>query len=399
MRPFYRLMQQRIDRISRLVRDQIIGVRVIRAFVRDRGERERFEKASEELFDVSLGAGRTMAYLFPTMMLTVNLSTVAVIWFGGHRIDNGGLQVGALAAFIGYLLQILTAVMVSSLLFVMVPRSEVCAGRIREVLDAEPGTPPPSEPVTPLAPVGELTFDDVEFRYPGAEEPVLRGINLTARVGQITAIVGGTGSGKTTLLSLIPRLFDVTGGSVRIGGVDVRELDPAALSGLVAMVPQQPYLFAGTIASNLRYGRPEATETEIWQALETAQAADFVRELPERLDAPIAQGGSTVSGGQRQRLTIARAILHRPRILLFDDSFSALDYATAAALNSALAQETQDRIVFVVAQRINLIRDADQIVVLDGGRIVATGTHTELIETCETYQEIARSQLTETEVL
>jgi ATP-binding cassette, subfamily B, multidrug efflux pump len=400
MRPLYRLMQARIDRINRMVRDQIIGVRVIRAFVREDTERERFTTASTDLLDVSLAAGKMVALLIPVMGLILNIAIVAVVWFGAHRVADGSLQIGALAAFIGYLSQILVAVMLASLMFVMLPRAEVCADRISAVLDTDSSVAAPAEPARlQAAEIGDVALANAEFRYPGAEEPVLRGLDLVARAGQTTAVVGSTGSGKTTLLSVIDRLFDVTAGQVRIGGTDLRDIDPAQLPELIALVPQQAYLFSGTVASNLRYGRLDATDEELWHALEVAQAADFVRELRDGLGAPVAQGGTNISGGQRQRLTIARAVLSRARICLFDDSFSALDYTTAAALKQALATELAGRIVIVVSQRISTIRDAQQIVVLDNGRVAASGTHAELMQSSQTYREIALSQLTEQEVM
>jgi ATP-binding cassette subfamily B multidrug efflux pump len=397
MRPLFRLMQTRIDGINRVLREQISGVRVIRAFVRDGQERERFAAANSDLFDVSLGVGRLIALMFPSVMLVLNLSSIAVLWFGGHRVADGGMQIGALTAFLSYLLQILMSVMMATFVFMMVPRAEVCAERIMEVLDTDPDLPRPASPVTAVGTHGRLELRAAEFRYPGAEKPVLSDISLDARPGEITAIIGGTGSGKTALLSLIPRLMDVTGGAVLIDGVDVRELDPALLSDLIGLVPQKPYLFSGTVATNLRYGNQEATDEELWHALETAQARDFVAEMPGGLAAPIAQGGTNVSGGQRQRLAIARALVHQPEIYLFDDSFSALDYATDARLRAALAAETAEATVVIVAQRVATIRNADRIVVLEAGRIVATGTHAELMRTDETYREIVLSQLTEQE--
>ena len=397
MRPLFRLMQTRIDVINRVLREQITGVRVIRAFVRDPQERDRFAAANTELFDVSLGVGRLIALMFPSVMLILNVSSIAVLWFGGHRVASGSMQIGALTAFLSYLLQILMSVMMATFVFMMVPRAEVCAERIMEVLDTEPDLLPPASPVTELDRHGHLELRAAEFRYPGAEHPVLSDITLEARPGEVTAVIGGTGSGKTALLNLIPRLVDVTGGAVLIDGVDVRELSPALLSDLIGLVPQKPYLFSGTVATNLRYGNQEASDEDLWHALEIAQGRDFVEQMPGGLDAPIAQGGTNVSGGQRQRLAIARALVHRPEIYLFDDSFSALDYATDARLRAALTAETAQATVVIVAQRVATIRHADRIIVLDAGRIVATGPHDELMSTDETYREIVLSQLTEQE--
>ncbi|MFD7236226.1 ABC transporter ATP-binding protein [Streptomyces syringium] len=397
MRPLFRGMQDRIDTVNRVLREQITGIRVIRAFVRDTHERKRFARANTDLMDVSVRAGRLMSLMFPSTMLVVNLSSVAVLWFGGHRIDDGHMEIGALTAFLSYLMQILMAVMMATFMFMMVPRAEVCAERIQEVLATESSVVPPAEPVTELRRAGHLELRGVEFRFPGAEEPVLKDVSLTARPGETTAVIGSTGSGKSTLLGLIPRLFDATDGSVLLDGVDVRDLDPALMAESVGLVPQKPYLFSGTIASNLRYGRPDASDEELWQALETAQAREFVERMELGLAAPIAQGGSNVSGGQRQRLAIARALVRRPGIYLFDDSFSALDYATDARLRAALAQETGDATVVIVAQRVSTIRDADRILVLDEGRVVGSGTHTELMASNDTYREIVLSQLTEEE--
>jgi ATP-binding cassette subfamily B multidrug efflux pump len=397
LRPLFHVMQTRMDNINSVLREQITGVRVIRAFVRDGHERERFARSNTDLFEVSTSVGRLMALMFPTVMLVMNCSSVAVLWFGGARIDHGDMRIGALTAFLSYLLQILMSVMMATFMFMMVPRAEVCAERIQEVLETDSSVVPPAAPVAGSGAHGHLELRDVEFRYPGAEEPVLRGIGLVAGPGEITAVIGSTGSGKTTLLNLVPRLFDATGGTVLVDGVDVRELAPSALSEAVGLVPQKPYLFSGTVASNLRYGKPDATDDELWHALEIAQARDFVEEMPEGLDAPIAQGGTNVSGGQRQRLAIARVLVRRPEIYLFDDSFSALDYATDAALRAALARETSAATVVIVAQRVSTIRHADRIIVLDEGRIVGTGTHRELMDDNETYREIVLSQLTEQE--
>jgi ATP-binding cassette subfamily B multidrug efflux pump len=397
LRPLFRGMQERIDTVNRILREQITGIRVIRAFVRDTHERQRFETANDDLMAVSLRTGRLMSMMFPTVMLVVNASSVAVLWFGGHRIDSGGMQVGALTAFLSYLMQILMSVMMATFMFMMIPRAEVCAERIQEVLDTETSVVPPVTPISSVNRHGQLELRGVEFRYPGAEEPVLKDIDLIALPGETTAIIGSTGSGKSTLLGLVPRLFDATAGSVLVDGEDVRELDPVTMAELISLVPQKPYLFSGTVASNLRYGKPDATDEELWRALEIAQARDFVEGMPEGLDAPIAQGGGNVSGGQRQRLAIARALVRRPEIYLFDDSFSALDYATDARLRAALARETRDATVVIVAQRVSTIRDADRIVVLDEGRVVGTGTHAELMDGNETYREIVLSQLTEQE--
>ncbi|WP_327291248.1 ABC transporter ATP-binding protein [Streptomyces sp. NBC_01198] len=397
LRPLFRTMQKRVDTVNRVLREQITGIRVIRAFVKDDYEKQRFGKANDEVTEVSLATGRLLALMFPTVMAIVNISSVAVLWFGAHRIDSGGMQIGALTAFLSYLMQILMSVMMATFMFMMVPRAEVCAERIEEVLNTASSVVPPRAPITTLRRHGELELFNVDFAYPGAEAAVLRGVDLMARPGETTAVIGSTGSGKSTLLGLIPRLYDATGGRVLVDGEDVAELDPALLARTVGLVPQKPYLFSGTVASNLRYGKPDATDDELWHALEVAQARDFVERLEGGLDAPIAQGGSNVSGGQRQRLAIARALVRRPEIYLFDDSFSALDYATDAALRRALAAETAQATVVIVAQRVSTIREADRIVVLDEGRVVGTGTHAELMAGNETYREIVLSQLTEQE--
>ncbi|MFF3320378.1 ABC transporter ATP-binding protein [Streptomyces sp. NPDC003035] len=397
MRPLFRTMQERLDTVNRVLREQITGNRVIRAFVKDDYERERFKGANTELTDVSMATGRLMALMFPTVMTVVNISSIAVVWFGAHRIDSGGMEIGALTAFLAYLMQIVMAVMMATFMFMMVPRAEVCAERIEEVLSTGSSVVPPAEPVTELERRGHLEVRSADFRYPGAEESVLRDVELVARPGETTAIIGSTGSGKSTLLGLVPRLFDVTGGEVLVDGVDVRKLDPRLMARTVGLVPQKPYLFSGTVATNLRYGKPDATDEELWHALEVAQAADFVRKLENGLNAPIAQGGTNVSGGQRQRLAIARTLVQRPEIYLFDDSFSALDYRTDALLREALKEETADSTVVIVAQRVSTIRDADRIVVLDEGRVVGAGRHHELMAGNETYREIVLSQLTEAE--
>jgi ATP-binding cassette subfamily B multidrug efflux pump len=397
MRPLFRQMQERLDNINRVLREQISGVRVVRAFVREPQERQRFATASTSLFDVSLGAGKLMALMFPSVMLVLNLSTTAVVWFGGHLIADGSMQIGSLTAFITYLAQILMSVMMATFMFMLVPRAEVSADRIMEVLTTEPALHAAAVPLPAGPEPGRVELRGVEFRYPGAEAPVLQDINLIAQPGQTTAIIGGTGSGKTTLVNLIARLIDVTAGSLLIGGVDVRELDPAALSAAIGLIPQKPYLFSGTIATNLRYGNQAATDEDLWKALEIAQAKDFVSQMPDGLNSRIAQGGTNVSGGQRQRLAIARALVHQPDIYLFDDSFSALDYSTDARLRAALAAEVTGATMIIVAQRVSTIRHADQILVLEAGRVVAAGTHDHLMNTSETYREIVLSQLTEQE--
>ncbi|MEU4268214.1 ABC transporter ATP-binding protein [Streptomyces sp. NPDC026092] len=397
MRPLFRTMQERLDTVNRVLREQITGNRVIRAFVKDGYERDRFKVSNTELTDVSMATGRLMALMFPTVMTVVNVSSVAVVWFGAHRIASGGMEIGALTAFLAYLMQIVMSVMMATFMFMMVPRAEVCAERIEEVLSTESSVVPPAEPVRELGRRGHLEVRSADFRYPGAEESVLRDVELVARPGETTAIIGSTGSGKSTLLGLVPRLFDVTGGEVLVDGVDVRKLAPELMARTVGLVPQKPYLFSGTVATNLRYGKPDASDEELWHALEVAQAADFVKKLENGLNAPIAQGGTNVSGGQRQRLAIARTLVQRPEIYLFDDSFSALDYQTDALLREALKAETSDSTVVIVAQRVSTIRDADRIVVLDEGRVVGTGRHHELMAGNETYREIVLSQLTEAE--
>ncbi|HEY2644531.1 MAG TPA: ABC transporter ATP-binding protein [Galbitalea sp.] len=391
--PLFRKMQVRIDLVNRVLREQLYGVRVIRAFVRENVEVERFEGANAAVTDTALRASRMFALVFPAVMLIANITSIGVIWFGAFRIDDGSMQIGALFAFLTYIMQILMSVVMVSFMAILVPRAAVSADRISEVLATPSSVIAPEAPVTQLHGVGTIDFRDVSFSYPGAESPVLRNLNFSARRGLTTAIIGSTGSGKTTLISLIPRLFDVTGGTAFVDGVDVRELDPELLWSRIGIVPQKPYLFFGTVASNLRYGNPDATDEELWAALEIAQARDFVEEMPEKLEAPIAQGGTNVSGGQRQRLAIARALVKKPEIYIFDDSFSALDTATDARLRRALAEKVSDATMIVVAQRVSTIIDADQILVLEHGEIVGTGTHDELLENNETYAEIVNSQL------
>jgi ATP-binding cassette subfamily B protein len=393
MVPLFRRMQTRIDIVNRVLREQITGIRVVRAFVREPFERQRFAAANADLTDTALRVGRLMAFMFPTVLLVLNVSSVAVLWFGAHRIQDGEMQIGSLTAFLSYLMQILMSIMMATFMLVLVPRAAVSAERLTEVLDTDSSVIPPADPVTELAVHATLELRGVSFRYPGAEDPVLRDISFRTGPGQTTAIIGSTGSGKSTLVSLIPRLIDATDGTVLVDGVDVRQLDPGLLHSLIGLAPQTAYLFTGTVASNLRYGRADATDEELWEALRAAQADDFVEALAEQLDAPVVQGGTNFSGGQRQRLAIARAIVHRPEIYLFDDSFSALDLATDARLRAALRPITRDAAVVIVAQRISTIVDADQILVIDDGAVMGLGTHDELLATCPTYAEIVESQL------
>jgi ATP-binding cassette subfamily B protein len=392
--PLYDLMQTCVDRINLVLREQITGVQVVRAFVRDTHESERFKGTNTELFGLSVGVGRLIALMFPIVLLLINMFSIALVWFGAGRIDSGDVQVGALNAFISYAGYILMSITLAIMMFLAKPRADVSARRILEVLDTETTVRPPMLPSAPGVTAGHLDVRGAEVRHPGAEEPVLRGIDLIARPGEVVAIVGSIGSGKSTLLNLVLRQFDATEGSVLVNGVDVRELDPSVLSQTVGFVPQQPYLFSGTVATNLRYGNLNASDDDLWHALKVAQARDFVEEMPDRLDAKITQGGTNVSGGQRQRLAIARALVRKPEIYLFDDCFSALDNATNAELWIALAQETSSAAVVVVAQRVSSIERADRIVVLGGGSVVGTGTHSELILTCSTYREIVLSQPT-----
>ncbi|NMN98487.1 ABC transporter ATP-binding protein [Antrihabitans stalactiti] len=393
MVPLFRSMQVKIDAVNRVLREQITGIRVIRAFVRERNEMWRFGVANTELTEAALGVGRLLALMFPTVMLISNVTSVAVIWFGGHEIDDGSMQIGSLTALLSYIMQILMSVMMASFMAMLVPRASVCAERIVEVLDTESTVEPPRHPEPFHAHPGFVEFSFAEYAFPGAEEPVLKSISFRAEPGETTAIVGATGSGKSTLLNLIPRLIDVTDGVVYVGDTDVRNLDPDLLRSQIGLVPQKPYLFSGTVASNLRYGNPDATDDELWRCLEIAQAADFVREMPQGLDTPVAQGGTTVSGGQRQRLAIARALVKKPNIYLFDDSFSALDLATDARLREALRPVTEQATVIIVAQRVSTIVDADRIIVLDDGEIIAIGRHEKLLAECPEYAEIVDSQM------
>jgi ATP-binding cassette, subfamily B, multidrug efflux pump len=392
MVPTFRKMQERIDRINEILREQLTGIRVVRAFVREPEEAERFSVANDAVTQTALRGGRLQALMFPTATLVVNLSSVAVVWFGSDRIAEGTMDPGAMIAFLTYLTQILMSVMMTTWMAALIPRAAVSAERIIEVLETPSSIVIADNPITELSQTAVLQFDHVRFRYPGAEQPVLSDVSFTVRAGETLAIIGSTGSGKTTLMNLIPRLVDATEGVVLLDGVDVRDLAPEALWSRVGIVPQKPYLFSGTVASNLGYGKENATEEEMWEALRIAQAEDFVRAMPEGLNATIAQGGSNVSGGQRQRLAIARALIRRPEIYLFDDSFSALDLATDARLRAALTPYVQQAVVVVVAQRVSTIRHATKIMVLEDGDCVGFGTHDELLDTCETYQEIVSSQ-------
>ncbi len=400
--PLFRATQVKIDRINQVMRETLAGVRVIRAFVRTRHEEERFLEASTDLFDTQLRAGRLFALTQPVIFAIFNLSTVAALWFGAVRVQDGALSIGNLTAFLQYLVQILFAILTAVFMFILVPRAAVSAGRIREVLDTAPSIHDPSDPVVP-APSGPdygvVEFRNVAFGYPGAQEPVLHDITFRAEPGQTTAIVGSTGSGKSTLINLVPRFYDATTGTVLVDGVDVREMDREVLWARMGIIPQKAFLFGGTVSSNLRFGKDDATDPELWRALEIAQGKDFVSEMDGGLDAPISQGGSNVSGGQRQRLAIARAIVKDAGIYVFDDSFSALDFATDARLRQALARELGGATVIIVAQRVGTILNADRIIVMDAGRVVGSGTHRELLETNETYREIVYSQLSESEAV
>jgi ATP-binding cassette, subfamily B, multidrug efflux pump len=394
MVPQYRVMQTRIDSVNQVLREQITGMRVVRAFVREDAEAQRFAEVNQGVTNAALGAGRLMAFMFPIVVVVLNVSSVAALWIGAERIESEAMSVGALIAFLTYLVQILMSIMFATFMAVMIPRAAVCAERISEVLDTHSSVVIAENPVTQVHQRATLEFVDVGFHYPGAEDPVLCNISFRSEPGQTTAIIGSTGSGKTTLVNLIARLADATTGAVLVDGVDVRQLDPEVLWTRLALVPQKPYLFSGTVASNLRFGKSDATSDQIWDALKVAQAADFVAAMPAQLDARIEQGGSNVSGGQRQRLAIARALIKEPEIFVFDDSFSALDLATDARLREALAPRTTTASVIIVAQRVSTIATADQIIVLEHGEMVGIGTHQELLDSCPTYGEIVSSQTT-----
>ena len=393
MVPQFRLMQERIDRINQMLREQLTGVRVVRAFVREPQESERFAHGNELLTDTALRSGRLMALMFPIVNVVVNISSVAVLWIGSNRIADGSISVGSMIAFLTYLIQILMAVMMATFMAALLPRATVSAERIQEVLNTPISILVARDPITQVSDIASLELKHVGFSYPGAAQPVLHDVTVTCRAGEVLAIIGSTGSGKTTLMNLIPRLTDATTGVVYVDGVDVCKLAPHVLWSRVGVVPQKPYLFSGTVASNLRYGKPDATQDEMWEALRIAQAADFVEQMPGGLNAAISQGGANVSGGQRQRLAIARALVHRPEIYLFDDSFSALDLATDARLRSAMIPHVSESIVVMVAQRVSTIRNAHQIMVLEDGLVMGLGSHDDLLVTCQTYQEIVSSQL------
>ena len=395
--PLFQAMQKKIDRINLVMRETLTGIRVIRAFVRTGYEEERFDVASRDLMDTGLRVNRLFAITMPALMLIMNLSTVAVLWLGAYRVDSCAMPIGNLTALMQYIAQILFAIMTAVIMFIMVPRAAVSGTRIQEVMVEEPSIWDPPTPISPPR-GGVVEFRDVTFGYPGAEEPVLRNISFHARPGETTAIVGSTGSGKSTLINLLPRFYDATEGAVLVDGVDVRDMDRQDLWKRIGMIPQKAFLFGGTIASNLRYGDEEATDEELWHALDIAQGKEFVTEMPEQLASPISQGGTNVSGGQRQRLAIARALAKKPDIYVFDDSFSALDFRTDARLRAALGRELGGATVIIVAQRVGTILHADRIVVLEDGKVAGIGTHDQLMETCETYREIVLSQVTEEEV-
>lgn len=393
MIPKFRAYQEKLDSVNRILREQLTGIRVIRAFVREPIEEKRFGQANYDIMKIGRQTGSLFVLLFPSIMLILDLTIVAVLWFGSQRVDLGDLELGVVMAFMQYVMQILSGVLMATFMMIMIPRAAVCAERIQEVLSSESAIKPAANPRRDWVSPGTLQFEDVSFQFADAEAAVLKDVSFRVEAGQTVAVIGSTASGKSTLVSLVPRLFDVTEGSVRVGGVDVRELDQEFLWSAIGLVPQKAFLFSGTVESNLRLAAPEATEEEMWAALETAQAADFVREMDGGLKAHIAQGGTNVSGGQRQRLAIARALVRRPQLLIFDDSFSALDLTTDAKLRQALWRDFPGTTKIVVAQRVSTIRDADLILVMDNGRIVDAGQHQELAETCDTYKEIIESQL------
>jgi ATP-binding cassette subfamily B protein len=394
MVPAFRVMQERIDEINRVLREQITGIRVVRAFVREKEEARRFNRANTDLTRTALRGGRLMSAMFPTVNVLVNLSSVGVLWLGASRVQSGAIEVGTIVAYLSYLLQILMSVVMATFMVSMIPRAAVSARRAQEVLDTTTSVTPPISPVEPRV-SGQVEFREAGFHYPGADRAVLTDLSFTIERGTTTAVIGSSGAGKTTLVNLIPRLFDATSGAVLVGGVDVRDIDADVLSGKLGLVPQKAYLFSGTVASNLRYGRPDANEEEMWEALRVAQAEDFVSEMPGQLEARIEQGGTNTSGGQRQRLSIARALIRRPEIFVFDDSFSALDLATDARLRAALPAFTSGSAVLIVAQRVSTIADADQIVVLEDGEMIGKGTYEELLAGCPTFAEIVQSQIGE----
>jgi len=398
--PLFKTLQKKTDRLNLVGREKLSGIRVIRAFRKAKYEEGRFEEANQDLTNTSLRVHRMMAILMPVLMLVMNFSTLAIYWFGAKRIDTGEMPIGNLSAFLMYIMLILFSIMMAAIMFVMIPRASASADRINEVLSVQPAIHDPENPVSDeaLGAFRELCFDDVTFAYPGAEEPVLSHISFTTRPGETTAILGSTGSGKSTLINLIPRFYDITSGRILLNGTDIRELTQETLRNRVGFIPQKAFLFQGTVASNLRYGKEDATTEEMWHALRIAQAEEFVMEMPDKLEAPIAQGGGNVSGGQKQRLAIARALIMRPDIYVFDDSFSALDFKTDADLREALRHETTDAAVLIVAQRVSTVLSADRILVLDNGTVVGDGTHKELMASCEVYREIVYSQLSEEEI-
>ena len=394
MVPLFRLMQERIDRINLVLREQLTGVRVVRAFVRENTETARFNDANSQVTDTALKSGRLMAFMFPTVIIVLNFSSIAVLWLGAYRVDSGDMEIGTVMAFLQYLMQILMAVMMSMFMAMMIPRAAVCADRVAEVMKTEPSVVPSANPIQSKAVSGRIEFEDVTFAYPGAEKPVLGGMSFSITAGSTTAIIGPTGSGKTTLINLIARLVDPTEGRVLIDGTPLKALATDELWSKIGLIPQKAYLFSGTVADTLRYGREAATDEELWKALEIAQAKDFIEALPDGLNAPVVQGGTNFSGGQRQRLAIARALVKLPEVLIFDDSFSALDLTTDAKLRQALARELPAVTKIIVGQRVASIKHADQIVVCQDGAIAALGTHDELLKSSDIYQEIVSSQMT-----